>query len=209
MIRRATVKDLDSILAIVKSVGNRYKDPAQGFLMADYTRDEKRHRQKIARDLKKLTYSYVFEENHKVKAFLMAYKKENWLKEVPGWMDDIVWKPGFNKSLLENFVLINQTAMYPELSGHGIGSMLYEALLKDLKSDGITNIFAETIIAPVPNFASLNFRIKQKYELAGIRYEEYGGVIHTTLVYYKPVYTQENVIPFTHVHSKPTVRKEA
>ncbi|MCR4442080.1 MAG: GNAT family N-acetyltransferase [Peptococcaceae bacterium] len=209
MIRKATVRDLDGILSIMKSVGNRYKDPEQGFLMGDYTLHEKKHRQKYACDLKKLAYAYVYEENQKVKAFLMAYKKSEWLNEVPGWIDEIIWRPGFNSSFLDNFVLINQTAMYPELTGHGIGSMLYENLIQDLVADGVKNIFAETIIAPVPNFASLNFRIKQKYELAGIRYEEYAGVIHTTLVYHKPVFDQEKIVPFTHVHPRPAARKEA
>ncbi|MDI6606669.1 MAG: GNAT family N-acetyltransferase [Candidatus Omnitrophota bacterium] len=201
MIRKADIQDLEDILSILKSVGTRQKDPERGFLMKDYTRNEKKHRQKYADDLKKLEYAYVYEENRQAKAFLIAYKKSEWLNEVPGWMDEIMWRPGFNRSSLNDFVMINQTAMYPDLTGQGIGSKLYERLMIDLAAAGVRHIFAETVIAPVPNMASLNFRLKQKYELAGVRYEECEGVVHTTLVYYKPVSVEQhpvkdnNIIP--------------
>lgn len=187
MIRKALIQDLDGVLAVLKSVGNNNKDPHQGFLMNDYSRNEEAHRQKYARDLAALTYCYVYEGDSGVEAFLIAYTIEEWLKEVPDWLSAIYWRPGFDNNLLEDAVLINQTAMYPHLTGQGIGSRLYEALAADLRQRGIKGLFAETIIGPVPNLASLHFRLKQKYELVGMRYETHANTVYTTLIYYKPV----------------------
>ena len=187
MIRKATIKDLDSIMAILKTLGTKEKNPDQGFMMNDYTANEDFYRQKYERDLMTLAYAYVYEDETAVKGFLLAYGKEEWLKEVPSWEKDVFWHPGFNHQNLENFVLINQTGMFPGLTGKGIGSSLYKALFHDLSQAGIFNIFAETIIAPTPNFASLHFRLKQKYSLAGVRYEENDSTIFTTLVYHRHI----------------------
>lgn len=187
MIRKANIRDLSSILEILKSVGHSEKNPLQGFLMHDYTKDEEKHRKKYVQDLATLRFAYVYENASKVAAFLIAYTIKEWLRETPQWPEDIYWKPGFNKDLINNSIIINQTAMYPSLTGQGIGSRLYSALILDLKNAGIANIFAETIIAPFPNLASLNFRIKQKYEQVGVRYENHDNTIYTTLVYFKPV----------------------
>lgn len=185
MIRRANIADLDSIMLILKSIGHSAKDPAQGFLMADYTKNEEKHRQKYAHLLNTLTYTYVFENEGKVESFLIAYTLEQWRAEEPNWLSDTYWHPCFDKNRLNSAVLIYQTAMYPHLTGQGIGSQIYVTLLKDLEAGGITNMFAETVVAPVPNFASLNFRIKQKYELVGMRYELFEGTVYTTLIYCK------------------------
>jgi len=56
---------------------------------------------------------------------------------------------------------------------------------QDAKARGITNMFSETIIAPKPNLAAIAFAIKQKYLLAGVRYEEFEGKILTNIVYHK------------------------
>lgn len=187
MIRKAKVGDLDGIFTILKSVGSSVKDAKKGFLMADYHQDETKYRDKYREDLKKLTYTYVYHEGAIIKGFLIAFTKEEWLAEVPGWLEDVFWNPSFDRSALEKFVLINQTAVYPELKGKGIGSLFYRALQADLHQDGLKDIFAETIIAPVPNFASLQFRLKQNYKLAGMRYEPYQDRIYSTLVYHKEV----------------------
>lgn len=185
MIRKASPADLEGIYNVLRAIGNERKDPRQGFLIADYSRNEESYRRKYAIWLQELDYKYVYLEEKEIKAFLLAYRREEWLREVPQWLKDVIWHPCFDQSHLENFVLINQTAMYPELTGKGVGSRLYQALFADMVRDGIKDVFAETVIAPVPNFASLNFRLKQKYNLAGIRYEEMAGTILTTLVYHK------------------------
>lgn len=187
IIREGDINDLNAIMSILKSVGNRYKNPDRGFLVSDYTLDDEKYKKKYTHDLQYHKYNYVYEEKGKVIAFLLAFTKEEWLNEVPDWLNDIHWHPGFDKTLLKDFALINQTAMYPEFTGQGIGSLLYERLIKDLAADGLENIFAETIIAPVPNFASLYFRIKQQYELIGTRYEDIQGKIFTTLIYHKEI----------------------
>lgn len=68
-----------------------------------------------------------------------------------------------------------------------VGSLIYKRFLSDLKSEGIKNIFSETIVSPHPNFASLQFRRKQKFDLSGVRYEKYGGKLYTDLIYHKKV----------------------
>lgn len=187
MIRRGTINDLDSIYHIVRSVGTGLKNPTQGFLMNDYTKDEEKYKAKYGEDINSSNYTYVYLEDGIIKAFLFAYSKDQWLKEVPTWLEDIHWHPNFNKQALENYILINQTAMYPQLTGKGIGSMLYQNLTEELHKEGIRDIFAETVIAPVPNMASLHFRIKQEYHLAGLRYEENIGTIYSTLIYHKTI----------------------
>lgn len=185
MIRRATPKDVDGIMRILQKVGTGTKDPVQGFLMHDYTSSVECHKLKYTRDLAKLKYTYVYLEEGEIKAFLMAYTKSEWLVNEPQWSEETLWDPRIDKALLNNYVLINQTAMLPELTGKGLGSQLYSQLFTELIQDGYTHVFAETIIAPYPNFASLNFRVKHNYQLAGIRYEELDGTNFTTLVYYK------------------------
>ncbi|MDX9872073.1 MAG: GNAT family N-acetyltransferase [Clostridia bacterium] len=185
MIRKASRQDLDGIVSILKSIGHAVKDPAQGFLMADYTKDEALYRQKYAQDLSLSPYAYVYDNNDKIEAFLLAYPLEYWLKKEPDWLEAVYWHPQFDKDLLKTSVLIYQTAMYPQLTGKGIGSQIYQQLLPDLQQNGITTMLAETVIAPIPNLASLNFRIKQKYDLAGMRYETFENTVYTTLVYSK------------------------
>ncbi len=187
MIRKANTFDLEGVLSVLQSVGTNIKDPLQGFLMADYTQNVAMYREQYAKYLKELKYKYVLEEDGKIKAFLLCYTKDEWLQEVPNWDKEIYWHPEFPSDGLDKFVLINQTAMYPELTGKGLGSRLYKALENDLRCDGIKYIMAETIVAPVPNFASLNFRIKQKYNFAGVRYEKYKEVMYSTLIYYRLV----------------------
>jgi len=185
MIRKAGPQDLAGIMNILKQVGTAAKDPQQGFLMNDYTVNEDYHRQKYGKALAELKYAYVYCQGEEVQAFLMAYTKEEWQAEVPGWAEQTIWAPHFDRAMLDNYVVINQTAMLPSLTGKGLGSKLYQELFPRLVQDGYTHVFAETIIAPVPNFASLNFRVKHNYQLAGLRFEELNNTNFTTLVYYK------------------------
>ena len=187
MIRRANPADLSGLMRILQSVGTTIKDPEQGFLMNDYTLNIEYHKQKYAEDLSKLQYVYVYLEEGIIKAFLMAYTRSEWLTEVPDWNGCTIWAPHFDKALLDNYVLINQTAMLPELTGKGLGSLLYSRLFAELVKDGYSHVFAETVIAPYPNLASLNFRVKHNYQLAGLRYEELDGTNFTTLIYHKNI----------------------
>lgn len=192
MIRKATGSDIEGIYDVLKSVGNTDKIASRGFLISNYTKDEKQYREKYARDLQSLRYMYVYCEETRIKGLLFAYTGEEWLQENPKWEAEIFWHPSFDKKRLRKFILVNQTAMYPELTGKGIGSGLYDALLVDITREGIYDIFAETVIAPVPNFASLNFRLKQKYNIAGLRYETVDDRTVTTLVYHKTAWVNQN-----------------
>lgn len=187
IIRKATPADLEDILSILVSVGNNSKNPHQGFLMDDYTQNQEQHRKSYRKELETTKHTYVCEENKKVIAFMKVYTRSEWLQKVPGWEDVVYWKPGFNKDYLANYVLISQTAMFPGLTGKGIGSALFNFLLQELQREDIGHIFAETLIAPVPNLASLNYRLKLRYEYAGMRYEEIRGQVFTTLVYHKEI----------------------
>lgn len=185
--RKATTADVEAIISIAASVGQAVKDPTQGFLVDDYQGEKRKVRKKLCKAVRMLPYFYVAQRGHEIVGFLMAYPKEEWLKETPNWIEDIQWHPCFDQSILERFVLVDKTAIRADLTGQGIGSVLYEALKEDIRKSDIKYLIAETVINPVPNFASLHFRIKQRYQLAGTRYEYYNEVFLTDLVYYKKI----------------------
>ncbi|TCO73806.1 GNAT family N-acetyltransferase [Marinisporobacter balticus] len=184
--RRASKNDLAHIYSIACSVGKKNKTSEDGFLMDNYASNPKYFQNFFMEKLLELEHFYIA-ENNQIVGFLMAYTKEQWLKYNPHWIEEICWRPNFDKTKLDNFVVIDKTAILANLTGNGIGSILYEGLIKDLKSKNINHIFSETIISPTPNFASLSFRKKQKYNLSGLRYEDYKGTLYTDLIYHKSV----------------------
>ena len=186
IVRRAEKRDISGIMNVACSQGRINKDYRAGFLMDDYVSDYDYFNERFLALIDKLHYFYVI-ENGTVLGFLIAYDKEEWLIRNQNWFDDIVWNPEFDRKLTDSFILVDKTAILSGITGKGLGSRLYDALIKDMKSDGINNMFAETIISPFPNFASLEFRVKQKYKLAGIRYEHYKDKLYTDLMYYKTV----------------------
>lgn len=186
-VRKATPRDLEAVLDIASSVGTDRKDSDQGFLVDDYLNDRGAVRKKMRNAINGLPYFYIAEIGHEPVGFLMAYRKDEWLSENPEWIEAVQWHPGFQKNLLKNFAVIDKTAIRADLTGCGIGSELYVRLIQDLKDNGIRTMLAETVIDPVPNFASLNFRKKQKYQLAGMRYEFYNSRILTDLIYCKKI----------------------
>lgn len=185
-IRKALPKDVDEIYDIACSVGTKSKDSTKGFLMDNYVSNPNKYKKLFLNKIKELDYFYIAESNVTL-GFLMAYTKKHWLKHNANWLDDIYWSPDFDKSKINNFVVIDKTAILAGQTGKGIGSKLYKNLLADINTANINNIFAETIINPTPNFASLAFRKKQRYMLAGVRYERYQKKLYTDLIYYKSV----------------------
>jgi predicted GNAT superfamily acetyltransferase len=187
MVRRASVDDADEIYHIACSVGNAVKDPYQGFLVDDYTSDPFYYKSIFRRSIMELDHFYVAQKNNRLLGFLMVYTKEQWLRSNGNWLDEIVWHPEFDRSRTGEFVMVSKTATRANLTSRGIGSRLYNRMVEDIKASGIHDIFAETVVHPVPNFASLAFRKKQDYSLAGIRYENYRGEILTDHIYHKSV----------------------
>lgn len=185
-VRKVTSKDLSAIYRVACSVGSKTKESYAGFLMDDYTAKPKYYQKFFLERILELDHFYVA-EGHGIVGFLMAYTKEQWLKYNPNWIEDTYWCPDFDRKKIDNFIVIDKTAILSNLTGKGIGSILYKQLMKDLKKKGIQDIFAETIISPTPNFASLAFREKQKYTLSGVRYEFYNSILYTDLIYHKPV----------------------
>ena len=185
-VRKAKKSDVHQIYNIASSVGSARKIPEQGFLIDDYSSNPKFYKSKLLNAINSLEHFYVA-EYERIYGFMIAYKKDEWLKNNPNWVNDVYWRPDFDRSKLDNFLVIDKTAVQAGLTGQGIGSIIYKRLLEDLKSEGIKTIFAETIISPLPNFASLQFRKKQEYSLAGMRYENYNNTLYTDLVYYKRV----------------------
>jgi len=185
-VRKAKKSDVHQIYNIASSVGSATKIPEQGFLIDDYTSNPKLYKNKLLSGINDLKHFYVA-EYERIYGFMIAYSKEEWLRDNPNWIEDVYWSPDFDKSRIDNFVVVDKTAVQAGLTGQGIGSIIYKHLLKNLVDDGIETIFAETIISPIPNFASLQFRKKQKYTLAGMRYENYNNTLYTDLVYYKDV----------------------
>lgn len=185
-VRKAHAKDAEVVYNIASSVGSRKKDSYEGFLMDNYVSNPSKYKKFFLEKIKELDYFYIAESTEPL-GFLMAYTKEQWLKDNPTWIQDIYWSPEFDLKKTDNFVVIDKTAIMAGITGKGVGSTLYKYLISDLKKAGISNIFAETLISPTPNFASLAFRKKQKYSLAGMRYEKYESTLYTDLIYYKPV----------------------
>ncbi|SHK17984.1 GNAT family N-acetyltransferase [Paramaledivibacter caminithermalis] len=185
-VRKVLPKDVDTIYSIACSVGTKNKDSTQGFLMDNYTSSPNKYKKFFLKKIEELDYFYIA-QSHKPLGFLMAYTKNQWLKDNPNWIQDIYWSPDFNQNKTNNFIVIDKTAILAGYTGKGIGSRLYKRLIVDIAKAGITNIFAETIISPTPNLASLAFRKKQKYTLAGVRYEKYEKKLYTDLIYYKSV----------------------
>lgn len=184
VVRKAACDDITGIMDVACSVGNSEKNHALGFLMDDYSGERSYFTDKFLKLLRELSYFYVVEDGS-ILGFLIAYTKDEWLRYNPCWIDDIKWSPDFDMKRTDNFVLVDKTAVRKGLTGKGLGSLLYDSLILDIKSRGICDMFAETLISPVPNFASLQFRLKQKYRLAGVRYEKYKGTLYTDLVYHK------------------------
>lgn len=186
-VRKAIPEDVYEIYRIASSVGHKSKDSDKGFLVDDYKSNPSKYKEMFLTRIFELEHFYVAHTANRPVAFLMAYDKADWLRHNPDWLDEIYWHPAFDAKHTKKFVLVDKTAVCSGLTGMGIGSKLYERLISDITAKGITDVFAETIISPIPNFASLNFRKKQHYELAGVRYEEYNDDILTDLVYHKKV----------------------
>ncbi len=185
-VRKAKPTDVNDIYKIAASVGQKDKQSEQGFLIGDYKGNPSRYKELFLSRIFELDYFYVAFD-HRPIAFLMAYKKDQWLKYNPNWLDDIYWKPDFDMSKTENFVLIDKTAVTAGMTGMGIGSKLYKRLIRDMSDENIKDIFAETVIDPVPNMASLAFRKKQNYKMAGMRYEDFQDEVVTDLIYHKQI----------------------
>ena len=183
-VRKAELNDINGIFDVAASVGTSEKESEQGFLVDDYLSKPAYYKKKIRNWIQNLEHLYVAEYD-KIYGFMIAYTREEWLKDNPNWLHEVYWNPDFDKSWTRKFIVVDKTAVYADLTAMGIGSLIYKRLLEDLRSEGIKNIFAETIISPQPNFASLQFRKKQNYSLAGVRYEKYNNNLYTDLIYHK------------------------
>lgn len=186
-VRRAKLGDEEGVYKIACSVSEGIRDPYEGFLIDDYPLDPEYYIDMFRDRIENLTYFYVAELQNKIIGFSLSYKKETWLKYNPDWIESISWHPEFDKSLSDNFVIIDKTAVHADHTGEGIGSLIYKRIIEDMRNNGIDYIFSETVLTPIPNFASLAFRQKQNYILAGTRYEYHKGKIYTDLVYYKKI----------------------
>lgn len=187
VVRTATEEDLASIYEIACSVGYEEKDANQGFLMDDYTEKPRYYQTFFKKKISSLEHFYVAEENGSVIGFIMAYKKENWLKENPNWISDIAWSPEFDIDKIDDFIVVDKIAVMADNTSQGIGSIMHNYLLECLNNKGIRDIFQEVIVSPTPNFASLAFKHKQDFSLAGVRYEDHNEQVYTDLIYYKSV----------------------
>lgn len=185
-IRKAKPGDEDGVYRVACSVSGQ-KDSYKGFLMDDYPSDPEYYLKFFRDRIENLEYFFVATMNGDIVGFSLSYKKSMWLKYYPDWVENINWHPSFDKSFLDDFVLIDKTAIVAEHTGEGIGSLIYEEIIKQMRSQEIHYIFSETLVDPVPNFASLSFRKKQNYHLAGMRYEKYKGTMYTDLVYWKKI----------------------
>lgn len=185
VVERATEADLRGIMKVASSVGNGSNSSKQGFLMDNYQTNTDKFREKFRKDIRDSKMFYVIKNRNIVVGFLLAYTKKQWLSMEPNWIFDTKWKDNFNKKNLNNFVILEKIAVRSHLTGKGVGSQLFKRFRRDAIKHGISHMFSETILSPKPNFASMEFAMKQNYSLAGIRYEEHNKKILTTIIYHR------------------------
>lgn len=185
-VEKARPEDAAAIMAVAITAGKATKDSDAGFLMDDYTSNPAEHRQQFAEAADKSRFFYIVKnDSGRVLGFLLAHRRARWLRIEPMWLEQVIWRPDFDKARLDDFVLLEKIAVDSELRGTGLGSEMFAQFRQDALAAGITDMFSETIIGPRPNFAALAFALKQKYTLAGIRYEEYDGKMLTDVVYHR------------------------
>lgn len=182
---RAKKYDVENIIKIAASVGKNINNSKQGYLMNDYSQNTEKHIKKFEKDVENSKFFYIIKRRNNVLGFLLAYQKNQWLDIEPQWIFNTNWKGDFNKNSLKNFIILEKIAVKSNLTGQGIGSELFKQFRQDALSMGIKNMFSETILSPKPNFASMEFAMKQRYKLAGIRYEEFNENLLTTIVYHR------------------------
>lgn len=189
VVRKAEEKDIEGIFHVASSVGKKEQDPMQGFLMDDYGSDPEAYKDKLKRALEISDYFYVAEyiedDYRAILGFTFGLPKEVWLRENPDWLEDCYFRPDFDEGCLEKFMMLDKIAVLDRFKRQGIGGRLSKRLVKDMKEDGIFDIFEEVIIAPIPNLPSVLFKTKRRFKLASIRYEWHEGKVLTTLVYHR------------------------
>lgn len=182
---KAKKSDVDGIIKVAASVGKAKNDSKQGYLMDDYSKNKEKHRKKFEKAIEDSKFFYVVKRRNNILGFLLAYEKNDWLKVEPKWVFATSWKGDFNKNALKKFVILEKIAVKSNLTGNGIGSELFKRFRQDALAAGIRTMFSETVLSPKPNFASMEFAMKQRYKLAGIRYEDFNKQLLTTIVYYR------------------------
>lgn len=182
---KAKKSDINGIIKVAASVGKGKNNSIQGYLMDNYLENKEKHIRKFEKDVDNSKFFYVIKRRNNILGFLLAYQKNQWLDIEPQWIFNTNWKGDFNKNSLKNFIILEKIAVKSNLTGKGIGSELFKKFRQDALSLGIKNMFSETILSPRPNFASMEFAMKQMYKLAGIRYEEFNEKLLTTIVYHR------------------------
>lgn len=161
----------------------------QGFLINDYESDPESFKEKFRKSIELSDFFYVAEyidhEYSAIVGFVLALRKSNWLKENLTWVDECYFKPDFKNENLDDFIVLDKIAILDRFKRQGVGSMLYKRLIRDIKRQGIYDVFEEVVIAPVPNLPSVLFKKKRNFNLACIRYEALNGQVLTTLVYHR------------------------
>ncbi|MGM0397327.1 MAG: GNAT family N-acetyltransferase [Bacillota bacterium] len=189
VVRKADERDIEGVFHVAASVGKKEQDPMQGFLMDDYGADPEDSKNKLKKSLEISDYFYVAEyiedDYSSILGFTFGLPKDVWLRENPKWVEDCYFRPDFDKKHLDNFIVLEKIAVLDRFKRQGIGGMLSKRLIKDIKEDGIYDIFEEVIISPVPNLPSVLFKAKRQFMLAGVRYEWHENRVMTTLIYHR------------------------
>ncbi len=187
LIRKAKPKDLEGIFQIAKEVGSSRKNMNTGFLIDDYSVSPEKYKKNFKEKIVSGKYFYVAVEKRKPVAFLMANTVDEWESSCPNWKQMVRWRPDFYWTGIKTFIYSEKLAVDTNYAGKGIASLLYDSMMSDMLASNIHDIFSETVISPIPNMASLGFRRKQGFTLAGVRYEEFQNNIVTNLVFHKKV----------------------
>ncbi|HKL10718.1 MAG TPA: GNAT family N-acetyltransferase [Clostridia bacterium] len=187
LIRKAKPKDIEGIFQIAKEVGSTRKNMNTGFLIDDYSISPDKHKIRFKEKIASGNHFYVAVEKRKPIAFLIANTVEEWEATCPNWRQMVRWRPDFYWTGIKSFIYSEKMAVDINYAGKGIASLLYDRMMSEMLASNIHDLFSETVISPVPNMASLGFRRKQGFTLAGVRYQEFQNNIVTNLVFHKKI----------------------
>lgn len=181
-IRKAKNKDIQQIYDLCCQVelnSNRKSMTKQGFLLKKYSSDAKSAKKDLEESIKNNLF-LVYEDNSRIKGFIVGYSKARWLKEYGKYRKvfylDKLKKFGISRLReLKNMFYLAAVAVAPESRRKKIATKLLGAFLTELKKKKIKHIVSFVVSGVysdgkplgISNKGSIKFHEKAGFEKAG------------------------------------------
>lgn len=151
-IRKAVIEDASEIKAIAESLRLNQNRPQGGFLV--YPLAEEGYQKRI----RSSSYFYVAEEDARLQGFLMCYDDATIrrLSET----GELSHQDGVLKYLQSQpapFIFGDQIGIQREKLRSGVGNLLMEGLIADMKTNGVPTMYVGILLHPTRNVASIKF----------------------------------------------------